>query len=434
MVLARLSLALLPPNKMANYSSNVSFSGDDKAEADAIERQRRLSEALTTTSMKPIQSSNPASAVSYTQGLAQMLQAYYGRKGQEYADTRAKALGTQQDERRAADTALLAQALQGRQAQPAGIAEDAAGNVTQSDPMAARTPQQGALQALPMMRDPAMQQIAMQHSIPKQPEPFTLAPGATRYGPDGKPVATAPVAPKSPEPFTLAPGAIRYGPDGKQIASSPVAQRPISETTVNLGKDDDEYLKARRKAQAESFQTLEKGAESAYKGMQAVDRFIASSKTGMQGGAAPLITATKNFLSTFGYPVGDLKDTRVMEQTIGQILGTKMQELGARGLTDKDMAILREALPRVEVDAASREAVASILKKDYEATIKEYIGARDEEARIYPDFAKKTPTQGWLREYKGRKPPKQVPGSPPQGIDPALWNSMPDEDKALWTK
>ena len=68
----------------------------------------------------------------------------------------------------------------------------------------------------------------MQSMLPKPAEPFTLSPGATRFGPDGRQIANVPVTPKAPEPFTLSPGGTRYDATGKQIASSPVA--PASST------------------------------------------------------------------------------------------------------------------------------------------------------------------------------------------------------------
>lgn len=57
---------------------------------------------------------------------------------------------------------------------------------------------------------------------PKSPEAFTLGAGQTRYGPDGKLIASAP---QKAESFTLGPGDMRYGPDGKPIASRPAAQK-----------------------------------------------------------------------------------------------------------------------------------------------------------------------------------------------------------------
>lgn len=60
----------------------------------------------------------------------------------------------------------------------------------------------------------------------KAPEGFNLSEGQTRFGPDGKPVASVPksappVAP--PQPFTLTPGSKRFNPDGTLSAEVPAA-------------------------------------------------------------------------------------------------------------------------------------------------------------------------------------------------------------------
>jgi hypothetical protein len=51
---------------------------------------------------------------------------------------------------------------------------------------------------------------------PDKPEPFTLAPGGTRYDATGQVIAQGPAAPAAP--FTLAPGATRFGADGTEVA------------------------------------------------------------------------------------------------------------------------------------------------------------------------------------------------------------------------
>lgn len=58
---------------------------------------------------------------------------------------------------------------------------------------------------------------------PKAPDPFTLGPGQTRFGADGKPVAALPNTPAAPSGFNLSPGQTRFGPDGKPIVSLPAA-------------------------------------------------------------------------------------------------------------------------------------------------------------------------------------------------------------------
>lgn len=60
---------------------------------------------------------------------------------------------------------------------------------------------------------------------PKTPEAFTLSAGQTRYGPDGKPIASTPVD----SGFTLSPGETRFGPNGKPIASRPSAPNKASQ-------------------------------------------------------------------------------------------------------------------------------------------------------------------------------------------------------------
>jgi hypothetical protein len=230
--------------------------------------------------------------------------------------------------------------------------------------------------------------------------PFTVQPGTTfndpnklmTIGADGQPVVN--------QPLVEAKG---------QIAARGAARNNV---TVNAPSDN-KYMDERRKNQATQFNDLEKAAQSAHNQIVALDRFLDASKKGLQGGAAPLIAGAQNFLASFGYSSESLKNTRIMEQVVGDILQNKMAELGARGLTDKDMQILREALPRMAIDRASRESVAEIIKKSAAHTLAEYDNARKEEERVYPGFASKSPTPNWYRQYtQGAQSP---PAAPSQG-------------------
>lgn len=138
------------------YGPDVSF----QSEQAAIDRRRKLAEALQTQGMQPIQSSRPDAPISWTQGLAQMLNAYAGKKKMGEVEQQQRDLATKQEDRRNADMGLLVQALRGREAQPAGLSEDASGNVTPSDPIAAQSPVQSLGQAIPMM-GPGMQPVAL---------------------------------------------------------------------------------------------------------------------------------------------------------------------------------------------------------------------------------------------------------------------------------
>ena len=133
-----------------------------KAQADEIEHSRRYADAMRQQSGTPIQpySSGGISApISWTQGLAKVLEGASAGGWRRKAEEDAKALQGQREQRRGADMSLMAQALRGRQATPGGLTEDASGNVTQADPMQAQTPMQSFGQALPMMQDPGAIQM-----------------------------------------------------------------------------------------------------------------------------------------------------------------------------------------------------------------------------------------------------------------------------------
>lgn len=176
-----------------------------------------------------------------------------------------------------------------------------------------------------------------------------------------------------------------------------------------------------------AFSEAEKAAQSAYSANKALDRFVAASATGDAGGAEPIMTATKNFLSSFGFEFDSLKDVASMESAVNQILGAKMAELGARGLTDKDMQILVAMLPQVETSREARETVAEIVRRSNESVIQDYEFLRTQRDSMFPDHKFMTPR--WLNEYKTQKNMK-----PPEGVDPALWTEMEPEERALWQK
>jgi hypothetical protein len=135
------------------------------AEAESIARQRALAQALQQEGSQGAPAGQMAGQVfvptSPLMHLAKALKGVSGSMHDKQAQDRAKALAGEAEQRRGADMSLLAQALQGRQATPGGLMEDASGNVTQADPMAGQTPVQSLGQALPMLRDPSMQQMGM---------------------------------------------------------------------------------------------------------------------------------------------------------------------------------------------------------------------------------------------------------------------------------
>jgi hypothetical protein len=181
----------------------------------------------------------------------------------------------------------------------------------------------------------------------------------------------------------------------------------------------DRYVEGRASAQATQAAELEKAAESAYRSNQALDRFIESSASGDAGAAQPVITGVKNLLSSFGINPEGLTDTLMMEQAIGDILASKMSELGARGLTDKDMQVLRESLPRVATSHEARVAIANVIQRANMSTLREYSDLVSFEQETYPDTRFRRPA--WLESVREQgfavpdmvvQPQPQPPGAP----------------------
>ena len=146
----------------ANFMGSPVNFGPDQDQLMEIQRRNALAQSLQAGAMAPLpQSRGPVHPFA---GAAKLAKAYFGREQANKAQELAKALGQQQTERRGADMSLLAQALQGRPAQP-GIQDEVAG--TQTDPLPAQNPAQSLGQAIPML-SPDMQPMALNAMVGQQ--------------------------------------------------------------------------------------------------------------------------------------------------------------------------------------------------------------------------------------------------------------------------
>lgn len=180
--------------------------------------------------------------------------------------------------------------------------------------------------------------------------------------------------------------------------------QPLVKNDINMGKDPSyEYAKERLKKQAAQMDDLEKAAESGYKKIKALDSFMSMNDEAQQGNVQPLITGIQNFLASFGAEFEGLEGVRKQEQAIATIQANYMQELGARGLTDQDMKILGQSLPRVNIDRKSREDVVRILRKAYTNDIEEWAHRRSQEDANYDSLKGKLYNPRWFDEYKQNK-------------------------------
>ena len=147
--------------------------------------------------------------------------------------------------------------------------------------------------------------------------------------------------------------------------------------SIDMGKDESEYLKALRKQEVTDLGEARTSARSAIQANQALDRFMRSSAGGLEGEGAPVLATVGGWLNTLGYDSDIINDTVLMQQATDEILANKMAALGARGLTDKDMEILQRSLPRVSTSHEARMEVARIIMKANNSTISDYVDMLD---------------------------------------------------------
>lgn len=88
------------------------------AEQRSIANRRRIAEMMMAQGQKAVQSSHPSAPVSWTQGLAQIANAYLGGRGTRQADQAEAALGQQYQKGLAAEVERIAALRQGQPIQP----------------------------------------------------------------------------------------------------------------------------------------------------------------------------------------------------------------------------------------------------------------------------------------------------------------------------
>lgn len=414
------------------------------AQLAGTQGRRKVAESMLQRGLTPQQVQQ--GTMSWTQGLAQLANAYLGRKGVEEADKEAQSIAEKRK-------SMVSEALANYEKQRMGQAMQTA--PFQADTFPGEVPIEGlqsiTQQAVPADRrgaartalaspfrelqnaastDLKFDEMEEMRAVREQQAKLDAAIKLAQLNKEkGFKVGETRTVQMGPEAVTQE----WNGSQWQEIGRGPKFAPPSkTDVRVNVDKGDNKYAETRLGDAAKAAGELDKAAEGAYKTILAMDRFKEASKNGVQGGVQPAITGVQNLLSTFGYSADSLKDVRSMEQAIGDVLGNRMAELGARGLTDKDMQILRDALPRVATDRASRDAVAEIVQRSAEFTIREWEAARKQEEVAYPGIAQRLPKKPWYEDYKKRGAKPSQPKSAPAGIDPKVWAAMTPEEQALW--
>ncbi len=155
------------------------------------------------------------------------------------------------------------------------------------------------------------------------------------------------------------------------------------------------YLAAREMQNVDYMKDYRKSAGTAVKNNRSLTRMLGASEDGREGGAADIISQVQNLFVSAGGSAEGLQDVSTMKQAVAAMKAEYMHELGARGLTNEDMEILAVALPKMETDRASREAVIKILRKENHIKIYSYIDQINQEKENYPGV--KTNLPGWYK-------------------------------------
>lgn len=152
------------------------------------------------------------------------------------------------------------------------------------------------------------------------------------------------------------------------------------------------YTSARMADQAEIMTKASTSADTAFENNLSLDQFMLDSAEGREGGAAPILSSVQNFMTTLGFTAEGLEEVAGMKQSEATILARYMEALGARGLTDKDMEILRETLPQMGTSREAREKVVRILKRNNNEKLFKYVNAMDKEKLAFPDMYQNEPS------------------------------------------
>jgi len=106
-----------------------------------------------------------------------------------------------------------------------------------------------------------------------------------------------------------------------------------------------------------------KAAKTASANIQTLERMAMYSDDAPEGALANLEQLFTSTLNSFGLRVGQGTAGEMIAQGAAQMLGNKITELGAKGLTDKDMEVLRTISPDMLNSKDGRDKIGRILIK-----------------------------------------------------------------------
>lgn len=446
---------------MASYAKNVSTFTDYGAEQQDIDRRRKMAELLAQQSMQPIEVPTNA-PVSWTQGLAKMLQGYGAGREEKMLGERQKDLASRRNQ-------ALAAALGGM---PTESQQAMAGS--QSDvEQYGMAPQTETVQ-------PSMQQNAAWLGQLAQIGPDATQIGGTMLGMQQKGAEADEM-----RKFRQSEAELTRQARRQEIESRLASERMSDERQAALRRElremDDKRAREIAQMQIDSRRDLAQFAVNNRPPVQPVQPQIVQTENGpMQvdrsGRAQPIVgpdgqpvrpKSTERALPTSAAQklMENQQNLRRAEQALSLIIGADpsgdknatgwkgylpdfalqrldpqgvqtraaVQDLGSMIIHDRSGAAVSAAeFPRLRQFIPLNTDDAETVKTKLGRFAKEFKAISDETADFYRSSGYRVPVE--TLRGAGGAPRGGGGGGVPSGVDPAVWGVMTPEERALWKK
>jgi flagellar protein FlgJ len=210
-------------------------------------------------------------------------------------------------------------------------------------------------------------------------EPYTLAPGARRFDAQGNEIAANPVAEKPMGPNSdigrlaadLQAGLITQQQFDTAFARMNAPRAPL--VSVNTGdKQESAFATEAGKIEAQNFGSLVEMGQTAGRNRVILDQLDASSAS-VPGG---LEAVAKTTLGNLGIETAGLTELQATEALINQLVPAQRQP-GSGPMSDKDLALFKQSLPRLIQTPEGRAKIIENMK-----AINDYVA---QEGRIASD-------------------------------------------------
>ena len=387
-------------------------------QAEDIARKQKIAEALQQASLQPVQAAQNlgpmASQTHWTNGLAKMVQAYLGAKGQSEATEKKAALGQQYQQDLAAGMQQYDKTSRGYSSP---MSEDSGGNVIAAQDVKA-DPRKAIFDAMasnhPVLRDFAMKQMAEQakgqvtakdllpYANPSQlmQNPADPTKWGSKsnlgevdgmvYDKDNRKVVQL----GGPAPTFKMVDGDRYqvspstGAE-KKLDNAPRITNNVSTNVVNKGET--KFLEGVGTANAKDFSEAKAAKVAAQRTMQSMQKLEQLDAQGVYSGpqAAPAMYVG-SLLDGMGMKV-DTKRLATSQAYQGELLanlGAQLTGSLARSTTDKDMEILKAPLPQLIASPEGRAALRRQAIAKAQEQIQYADGVQAKMIEAYPEAAR----------------------------------------------